>query len=1161
MRRYPGLPLILLLVCSLFSAVSAQEKSRQLEDLSVRLGIEWQARRAEAESIAASLNLPIRRTLPDGRTMELQRFENGAPLYYITNNVISGKTISTDKVYPGGAGGYNLTGSGMILGEWDAGGVRATHQEFGGRVLNSEGTLHRHSTHVAGTMIAAGVQPSARGMSYQASLKAYDWNSDFSEMAAQAAAGLRVSNHSYGLITGWDYDYFNDNRWVWWGSPSVSQTEDYRFGFYDGEAQSWDQVAHAAPYLLIVKSAGNDRDQGPAGTVTHWVWNGGWTLVTLARNQDGNGGYDCLEGGSVSKDPIVVGAVGDISGGYSGPGSVVMSSFSSWGPTDDGRIKPDVVANGVGLYSTFETSNTAYGTYSGTSMATPSVAGSVGLLLQHEQNLHPGDSLLASTIKGLIIHTADEAGSNPGPDYRFGWGLMNTLKAVNLMTLDSADGPDSHIREMDVNTGDTLWIDFASTGAEPLRATICWNDIAVGTPPVSLDPPNLILWNDIDMRIFRKSDGAEFGPWILDPSNPADTATTGDNFRDNVEQILINDPGRTLYTMRITHKKPILLPPVQVSLIMSGNIDSLGPAMVAVPDTIAYSVIPGASFDDSVRVYNEGDAPLTASITKDPGSFWLSLTEDSVNLGSLDSSVIHYTVDGSLWSQWTTYDGSFTLTGNDTLASPLGIPVVVNVLGPTISRSPASYIIDLDSAEVGTDTLMVGNTGYIPLDVIVSDSAGPLPAWIVADPDTFTVPPGDSVAVVLTTNQGNEPLGDYYTILRLASNDSATGTVHVPVFLNIGTRTLFHVDVTSGWNMVSLPVEPITGLKSFLFPAATTDAYGFNGAYYQAETLVTGPGYWMKFASPASVIIDGYTAEADTIPVFTGWNMVGSISVPIPVSGVTTSPGGIITSAFYAYNAGYVSADSIIPGKAYWVQTDQDGDINMAVSPQAAPKSAPAVAVEKYNSISIRDRAGSTQTLLFAAGVAAPAGTALPPPPPGGGFDARFTDGKFFALFPPRGNGPASRPLRIASPSGEVTVTASLNARDGETYALVDEAGNRHDLADGASVTILPGESGTAELELISGTADIPTEYALEQNYPNPFNPSTTISFALPEEAMVTIRLYNILGNEVGTIAARRYGAGKQTVEFNAGELPSGVYIYTMRAGTFAKSRKLVLMR
>ncbi len=587
--------------------------------------LRWRLERAEAESIATILGMPIRSIGSDGTVRELKRFHQGRPFYYLTDNVNAAKTISTDKVYPGGIAGYLLTGVGVTLGEWDGGGVLTTHQEFATRVLTSEGTPNFHSTHVAGTMIAGGLAPSARGMAHAAELRAYDWSNDLSEMAAQAALGLKTSNHSYGFITGWTPNYFGDGKWAWFGDPGVSQTEDSRFGFYDDEAHDWDQIAYNAPYYLMVKSAGNDRNEGPAGAVMHWVFNGGWDTVIVSRSRDGNAGYDCLNGSGVSKNSLVVGAVNDLVGGFATPGAVSMSSFSAWGPTDDGRIKPDIVANGVSLTSTLETSNTAYGSLSGTSMAAPSVTGSIGLLLEHHRNLHGNDSILASRVKGIIVHTADEAGSNPGPDYQFGWGLMNTRKAADVMALDFAEGAGSHIREVDMAFGGPTTIDVGSTGTAPLRATICWTDAPGISPATSLDPPNQILQQDVDLRIIRLSDGTVFRPWILNPASPSAAASTGDNSRDNVEQIVINAPGVDQYAIRLTFKPTLTAIPVRVSLIMTGNTPMPRPSATASVDTIKYVELPGVGFTDSITIYNSSPSSLSGTISVDTACFWINL--------------------------------------------------------------------------------------------------------------------------------------------------------------------------------------------------------------------------------------------------------------------------------------------------------------------------------------------------------------------------------------------------------------------------------------------------------------------------------------------------------------------------------------------------------
>ncbi|MCH8032258.1 MAG: T9SS type A sorting domain-containing protein [Bacteroidetes bacterium] len=89
----------------------------------------------------------------------------------------------------------------------------------------------------------------------------------------------------------------------------------------------------------------------------------------------------------------------------------------------------------------------------------------------------------------------------------------------------------------------------------------------------------------------------------------------------------------------------------------------------------------------------------------------------------------------------------------------------------------------------------------------------------------------------------------------------------------------------------------------------------------------------------------------------------------------------------------------------------------------------------------------------------------------------------------------------------------------------------------------------------------IPTEFALYQNYPNPFNPSTLIKYQVPEKSFVSIRVYDLLGKELVTLVNEEKPAGSYDVNFDAGQLSSGFYIYTIKAGNFASSKKMVLMK
>jgi hypothetical protein len=577
------------LFLSIYSSGSAQSSDKVLQATQIstleQMAIDYAKRSKESKekawAIADQRGWVKRVEKSNGEIIELVGLNpDGTPKYYITDsNVIAAQSISTNKLWSGGSLGLSLSGNGMVaaggygrLGEWDGGAVRTTHQEFnannGSTVVQRDGaaTLSDHATHVAGTMVAFGVDAQAKGMSFQAQLDAHDWNSDESEMALAASRGLLVSNHSYGSIAGWRQT--GTTTWEWWGTPSLSQEEDAKFGYYDTQARDWDEIALNAPYYLICKSAGNDRGDGPSTAISHTVMPAGTSASIFRPADGGTDGYDCIANNGNAKNILTVGAVNDIAGGYSGTTSVTMSTFSGWGPTDDGRIKPDICANGVGLYSSYSGSNTQYASISGTSMATPNLSGSLLLLQQHYQNLFgTGNFMRAATLKGLVIHTADEAGSNPGPDYKFGWGLANMATAAQAIT-GAKNNNGSFVFEKNLTNSTSQTYSITSNG-QPLRVTICWTDRPATPLTFTNDSPTRMLVNDLDIRI--NFDGNMTMPWILDPANPNNAATRGDNNRDNVEQILLSPATNGAnYILTVSHKGTLVSGLQPFSIWISG---------------------------------------------------------------------------------------------------------------------------------------------------------------------------------------------------------------------------------------------------------------------------------------------------------------------------------------------------------------------------------------------------------------------------------------------------------------------------------------------------------------------------------------------------------------------------------------------------------------
>ncbi|HXD78439.1 MAG TPA: S8 family serine peptidase, partial [Puia sp.] len=298
----------------------------------------------------------------------------GRPLYVKTvDNIISAATIRTSQLWAGGATHLSLSGSSdNIKGKiavWDEGLVRPTHVELTGRVVQVDNSpiLSDHSTHVSGTMIAAGVNPVAKGMAYgEQLLQCYDFTGDAVEMNAAALQGLLVSNHSYATVTGWNPDGTNPNQWDWFGNPG--DTVDINFGLYDQTTQIWDSIAYHNIYYLICKAGGNNRgDTGPPAGTNFFEFRGATPFNAGPRPKFGtaqsissNSGYMTIATYGNAKNILTIGAVQPIPGGYSKPSDVVLAGFSSLGPTGDGRIKPDLVADGVNVLSSVASADNAY---------------------------------------------------------------------------------------------------------------------------------------------------------------------------------------------------------------------------------------------------------------------------------------------------------------------------------------------------------------------------------------------------------------------------------------------------------------------------------------------------------------------------------------------------------------------------------------------------------------------------------------------------------------------------------------------------------------------------------------------------------------------------------------------------------------------------------
>ncbi|HEV8537682.1 MAG TPA: T9SS type A sorting domain-containing protein, partial [Bacteroidota bacterium] len=379
------------------------------------------------------------------------------------------------------------------------------------------------------------------------------------------------------------------------------------------------------------------------------------------------------------------------------------------------------------------------------------------------------------------------------------------------------------------------------------------------------------------------------------------------------------------------------------------------------------------------------------------------------------------------------------------------------------------------------------------------------------------------------------------------------------------------------WNIISLPVTVGDTRKENLFPSATSPAYAYDGTssgYVISDSISNGKGYWIKFGTTQIADIPGEIRLDDTVEVAAGWNMIGVLSLPFAAQSVTSIPENIIRGKFFGYQGGYFTANDLSPSKGYWVNVAQSGFLvfhasaDQSVAKQQAAPVENGIALERFNELIIRDAVGHEQKLYFGTDAAIDQlSYQLPPVPPPGSFDARYSTGT--SLIVSNSKESKEFPILVSSESDLITVAWKINGpADGASLS----AGKR-EIALNKNGSIQLPASGTPLVLKTKGLQSIPREFALEQNFPNPFNPNTVITYGLPVDAHVVLRVYDILGREVRTLIDENQQAGFKSVEWNSMNndrlsIASGIYFYRIEATgvslprtTFIKVKKMLFLK
>ncbi|PRX57054.1 S8 family serine peptidase [Flagellimonas meridianipacifica] len=532
--------------------------------------------------------------LRDGTEVSLNDVgEDGTLLYYTTLNDPTNQVSRAQSLYSNGTLNLGLDGSGMQVGVWDSGIALNSHQEFDTRASAGDTSqeVSPHATLVTGNIISSGMKPKARGVAFGAEAVTHNWTRDKIEVAEAAASGLLLSNHSYGIKS--------------------DRVPDWYFGAYIKVSQDWDKIMYNAPYYLMVNAAGNSqRSQDNASPI-------------YGKTADG---FDLLLGFTTSKNALTVAGANTKLNGKGELLEAEVAAYSSLGPIDDGRIKPDLAGDGSSIFSTTSQSNSSYGTSTGTSMAAPGVTGSLLLLQQYHNELF-GHFMKSATLKGLAIHTADDVGT-PGPDYKMGWGVLNAKTAAETL---QNEGFTTLIDESQLMQGETYSLEVEALGTEDLIISVSWTDVeGQYINRGDLNSTTKALVNDLDIRVIQNNETNL--PWKLNPHRANDTATKADNSVDPFERVDIKN-AKGSYTIVISHKGELKNGFQDFSLIVSGA--KISNCSLRAPENIEL----GSLNEDSLVVnWSEAEETLFEVRYKSSSeASWKSdlITENNIQLANL----------------------------------------------------------------------------------------------------------------------------------------------------------------------------------------------------------------------------------------------------------------------------------------------------------------------------------------------------------------------------------------------------------------------------------------------------------------------------------------------------------------------------------------------
>lgn len=527
-------------------------------------------------------------------------------------------TDSTSNIAAVRDAGDMLDGSGINVAVRELG-KPEQHVDFAPRMIFIDGdgdttsaSLYTHATAVVGQIASNGAnQPVAKGVAPNVIPLIYSLeDSDFgtADVIDAATKNARISNHSYG--------------------PVVSS-----FGDYQSISADWDAALRSSDGLAIL--AGNEESD--AAKYNH--------IDFFVGMKNGL----CIEASSAQAN----------AGNSSVQQSDGIANFAKFGPMNDGRVKPDLVAFGVSV--NLDTGTNSVTQNSGTSFSTPATTGVAALVFQRYKAVY-GTEPSAALAKALLCGSATDLGQ-PGPDSIYGFGIVNAQEAIRLID-QHVSSTFTAFTEDSVGNGDVRTISInVPAGTPTFKATVCWLDPA-GDPAAAK-----ALVNDLDM-LLTDPNGATYFPYSLNAAAAAAAATnTGPNTVDPIEQTIIQNPVAGTWTVKITGTS---IPSGAQPFAICSNVASIPPSPTA------FILASPTSGDSPLNVAFDGSSSVGNIV-----AYQWDFGDGTTGTGASINHIYTFVPQTAATQKFTA-----TLTVTDSQNNSDSATVVITVQKPSLAATP-----------------------------------------------------------------------------------------------------------------------------------------------------------------------------------------------------------------------------------------------------------------------------------------------------------------------------------------------------------------------------------------------------------------------------------------------------------------------------------------